>query len=371
MPSLLDTALIVTQVPDWWSVVNGVAPPLSINTAVDLLKLYSDYTRKERAGVASLDLAIWLLNMAVSVHHLPDPPDGIAPACWDELLLFPEICSDAIERLVLRDVDLSSSVKGLECHLLWVRLNLNLARPKKAWLVMRRALSLGELVGLSHSIDRIAFHCSHDDDLLKASIWTGLAIIDKYSAVLFNLKSITEGCHEILPETLAKSYGSRSIQWALSEVAASLARRDRHWKVGHLSEQLMEEEIEVVSHKLDLYAGFPRPSPDASVHSMAMASYVYHFLQLCNYLPATFDPIDPHLGLWSDEAKSYRYSCCEAAHRLAERYIALSQSPGLFDAIRMVDFPAFTAAVVLLLYEVCTVSQIAPKPRQHFDIYDT
>ena len=355
-PSSYSTSGISSQVPDWWSAVHGVAPPLSIKTASSLLSIHRRFTSDDNPRMTTLDLAVWLLNMAISVHYLALVPVETRFKYWEVLMSFPETCSDAIERLILRDDELSSTVKGLECHLLWIRLNMNLARPKKAWLGLRRAISIGELVGLSHSIDRIGHHQSRDDDLLRASIWTGLAVIDKFSIMLFNLTPITAGLVVNLPERLSKSDDPCSVQWSLSELAAELAERDRLWKEDRPSEEIIRGEIDLMSQWLDSCASFLKSSTDARIIPMTMARYTYHFLQLCNYMPATFDPVAlPHSV--SSEAHRYRSLCWGAGRRLAEQYIALGQSLGSFDIIRMIDLPAFAAAVVLLLYGVCTVSQ--------------
>jgi hypothetical protein len=89
-----------------------------------------------------------LLYIAVCLQQLDSGFDT------SELNLYPsvEACLDkylsTVQALITSDDELVSTIDGLECLILQGLFHLNAGNPRRAWLTFRRALNIGQLMGI-------------------------------------------------------------------------------------------------------------------------------------------------------------------------------------------------------------------------------
>ncbi|KAF3483209.1 putative C6 finger domain protein [Arthroderma uncinatum] len=96
-----------------------------------------------------------------------------------------EQCLAAIEKYILDDDDIASSLSGIECIYMAGKYYSNIGRPRKAWLLTRRGINFAQLSGLHLPNNRP----SSDDALgvRQLHIWCGLACADLYQSSLLGL----------------------------------------------------------------------------------------------------------------------------------------------------------------------------------------
>ena len=400
LPSRGDTEQIVALAPDWWGAVDIILPPLSIRGKADLLAGYERLSPASSSSSLSIaggiprsqpgatDVAIWLLNMAMTVHNLPSGRKDTRFEDPNRLQAFPNLVSQTVEARILANDELASTISGLECALLLVRLRLNLGRARNAWLCLRRAISVAETVSLARCVGGLDRQSEskprrqpvEEQDMassrLGASIWLGLSFIDKFLSTLVNLPTITYGRVPTLPACLTRGYPARATFWSLSEIAGGIAMRDQLADV-QVGRAGSGEQTAALARKLqelrDAYADEEWLMPYTGTQpSMVcrpvpiLAQYCFYYLQFCCYLPTMLRTKEGGPGA----SRESRDICLASCRALAERYILPSKAPASdFLAIRMIDFVAFTAAVMLALYSVSGVSGLCrsiPNSRQKF-----
>lgn len=71
-----------------------------------------------------------------------------------QLRLYPTVearmdkCINVVQALITSDDELASTVVGLECLVLQGVFHINAGNPRRAWLIFRRAISIGQLMGV-------------------------------------------------------------------------------------------------------------------------------------------------------------------------------------------------------------------------------
>lgn len=135
-----------------------------------------------------------VLHIAVCLQQL-DPDFDTS-----QLRLYPTVearmdkCVNVVQALITSDDELVSTVSGLECLVLQGVFHINAGNPRRAWLTFRRALSIGQLMGINKR-----------ETTIKGGreIWCSILQADRY--LVRSPNSSTSG---ILLITLARLYYS-------------------------------------------------------------------------------------------------------------------------------------------------------------------
>ena len=129
-----------------------------------------------------LALSIQQLSPAYAVHHrlqLQEPLGQVARKLVT-----------AAHGVTTQD-DLVASVEGLQCLVLLSLCEGNMGNLRKAWLTSRRALSLGQLMGINRGSERALKSCEPDADRMKrpsaAMLWYRINWVDRHLALLLGL----------------------------------------------------------------------------------------------------------------------------------------------------------------------------------------
>lgn len=89
-----------------------------------------------------------VLYIAVCLQQLDPDFDTSQLRIYPTVEARMERCVNVVQALVTSDDELVSTVVGLECLLLQGIFHINAGNPRRAWLTFRRALSLGQLMGI-------------------------------------------------------------------------------------------------------------------------------------------------------------------------------------------------------------------------------
>ena len=212
--------------------------------------------------------------------------------------------------------------------------------------------------------------------VLKASIWIQLCTLDRLLGVLLNLPSTTRARPSQLPRYLLRQNSAgRELFWALSNTALKIRDRDDNIAVAETDTGWIAE-TEAIERELQDHAdnaGMCDGSKMFYEHSGVLPlplfhQHVYFYLLLRTHLPLmiqgartstpalrqTAAPTNSTAtGFFSEAISRANRShalCVYACTRMGRVYLqqTTGSSRGLFP-IRISDFMAFTAAVVLLL----------------------
>lgn len=89
-----------------------------------------------------------VLYIAVCMQQLDPDFDTSQLRIYPTVEARMEKCVNVVQALITSDDELVSTVVGLECLLLQGVFHINAGNPRRAWLTFRRALSLGQLMGI-------------------------------------------------------------------------------------------------------------------------------------------------------------------------------------------------------------------------------
>jgi hypothetical protein len=95
-----------------------------------------------------------LLCIAVSMQQLPSTLDfGSIQMCYSVKDSVEEYTS-TVTSLVTSDDEIAASIEGLECLALLGKICLNAGKLRRAWLSLRRAMNMAEIIGLHRNAAR-------------------------------------------------------------------------------------------------------------------------------------------------------------------------------------------------------------------------
>lgn len=233
---------------------------------------------------------------------------------------------------------------------------------QSAWVIMRRAVALAELIGLPRAAPEAqrqqdyaftpdqATHPAPKSQDVKVAVWEAICVTDRNFGMMLNLRPATAGYPLRLTATSASDEGHGILAWhynyQLSRVCEMIFRIDDSY-VLHASEAESYEKVLRADCLLrDIAVGTPREWWDERQgQSVAdqLVKFWHHYLTVRTHLrPA----------LTSMKYPYSRLTCREACLEALQRFVDLRSSlPAGFFVCRVVDVQAFTAASYLLLTE--------------------
>jgi hypothetical protein len=106
-----------------------------------------DVAEVEKQGTVAI--ARTLLYVAVCIQQLEPTFDKSRLNIQPSLKVRTERILSTVNALVTSDDDLVTCLEGIECLILQGMIAINDGSPRRAWLIYRRALNLGQLMGLA------------------------------------------------------------------------------------------------------------------------------------------------------------------------------------------------------------------------------
>lgn len=136
----------------------------------DFASMSSACSRSEISKLHPPAIAKNLLYFAVCLQQLPASFDtsqlqlGSIDARIDKIL-------STVQSLIIADDEFVSTVEGLECLVIQGIFHLNSGNPRRAWLTFRRALNIGQLMGI---------HKADDTRSSERLMWSHIVQADRY-----------------------------------------------------------------------------------------------------------------------------------------------------------------------------------------------
>ncbi|KAK5313080.1 hypothetical protein LTR93_011075 [Exophiala xenobiotica] len=262
-----------------------------------------------------------------------------------------------IDRLIVCDDEISVSLEGIECILIQGQFYGNIGRPRKAWTIIRKALSHALLLGL-HKTTSQASTTPSPHHQRRENVWWHLVQIDAYLSLMLGLQNFTkvplaDSQAELLagPGTISCHLYRKKLFTVISKIG------DRNQAMQISSDTTLTTTMEI-NQELDALSRHLQPIS----WSLIMPSQTYSVKDaLGNY-----ENIITHF--WHHQAKAYlhlpfmlqspsssefdcnRTACISGSREVVRVYIRMRElAGGRINLCRIVDFQVFMAAVIVIL----------------------
>ncbi|KAH6704250.1 hypothetical protein BKA61DRAFT_493369 [Leptodontidium sp. MPI-SDFR-AT-0119] len=237
-------------------------------------------------------------------------------------------------------------MEGLECLVLQGIYHLNAGSPRRAWLIFRRALSIGQLMGLQK---RSASAISPN----ARNMWHLIVRGDRYVALLLGLPAGScEDKYEADENFQNPAIDKDDLfQRKLSEISLRIIERNQSENTPvYAATQEIDELLETLGKEMpDSWWEIPthisdeRSQRTSKQFDRLMVQIWYFQLQGLVHLPFM-------LRAATERRYDYsRFSCLKACREVMWRYLAIRGLNNHSFCYKMVDFGALTATVALFL----------------------
>jgi hypothetical protein len=182
LPGPRELDIILDFSENWWTIWRKMFPEIADPRCSTIKESVSHSLRSENPA----EVAKMILCIAISIDQLPDD--------WDfsqlHLDASPQELTDryitTVDQLITSNDEFAGTVEGIECMCLQAKHYINLGRPRRAWLVYRRAISFAQLLGFH----RLAVMKPAEPDMQhkrQISLWCHLFQGDRYLAMTLGL----------------------------------------------------------------------------------------------------------------------------------------------------------------------------------------
>ncbi|KAJ6036822.1 hypothetical protein N7540_001101 [Penicillium herquei] len=275
-------------------------------------------------------------GFAVDSLELPCPPAELIAKCVN-----------IVANSISSDETLVSGIDGLECLVLQGIFYNNDGKLRSAWLSYRRALNVGQIIGLH----RLVLKGEHDSEpILRARhIWNHIIYADRYLSLMLGMyHGITDVALD--SQRVPSETPSYSMD-LLCRLAGSIIERNQKFTtvtplMARMTQTIDSELMSVDPPEIGEEAGIPTSGKSlqrASEYDKLMTRLWYYQLLAWLHLP---------LLLESGTHRRYDYSrqsCLEASRQMIRCYISIRQLTAESFCCKSLDFQAFTAAVTLMI----------------------
>lgn len=269
-----------------------------------------------------------------------------------------------VNRLVVSDMAHMTTVEGLECLILLATLYSDEGQPRRGWMVFRRGVVVAQLTVRPSHILNAFLHTTDTTvkDLAQASLhsttkkrlWMAIYRGDRMMSLFLGLPYGFNDIHhqDLLDLKPDDNYWDAPLTIGVAKLSGRTIDRNLSKNKHCFSRTLqLDEEMD------ELAATYPKSwwdRPDQLVSTgrysdevwtrLHLQMFFFH-LRLYIYLPFF------STAQRSVHSSTAQYAGMQAARELLRRYLTLHDRPeqGSLSECKLVDFMAFTAAVILLL----------------------
>ncbi|KAM0131448.1 hypothetical protein ACHAO1_007359 [Botrytis cinerea] len=291
-----------------------------------------------------------LIYVAVCLQQLPHGYDASQLGITNSIELRIDKIVSTVSGLVTSDDELVASVQGLECLLLQGLFHMNAGNLRRAWLTFRRAMNIGQLMGL-HKREELSTTPLPPGGV---NLWRSLMQADRYLSLLLGMPAGAEDSVILPHETFSNPNIDHDILFIrkLTNLAGGIIERNQSDYIhAFASTQELDEKLENTGRgmpeswwEVPNYIETVSKDPSSAAKFDRIMSQIYYF-QLESFLHLPF-------MIRAATERRYEYSkftCLKSSREIISRYLTIRRSGTKSFCCKVVDFAAFTASVTLLL----------------------
>ncbi|KAI9739952.1 MAG: hypothetical protein M1818_005008 [Claussenomyces sp. TS43310] len=345
MPSLDDLALILKTTRKYWPIWQAFPSDcLDPGGNASAMTFILDSMKSDSLAIVARSV----LCLALCVQQLPcDFQYQQASQAASSTALLESYLNGA-ETLLSSEQGSAGTMIGLECLMIQIKLYLNMGRPRRAWLTSRRAVSLALLLGLHRLKDGAEQH----QTALWSRIWQG----DRHLSLVVGLPSAIDGSHPGLSNQHAGHSDEAQFAHNLGIITGHIIERNQnHQSVSYSVTLRIDRELQRLRSEIPFGSWDTTPSPDMSleaVYGLQVSKIFYYHLRKMLHLPYMLkSSVD-------GEYEGSRVAALESSREIIKCYQVLRGHGGsAFIVCDLMDFQAFTAALVIIIDLLSQVSQ--------------
>ncbi|KAF8854136.1 hypothetical protein BDZ45DRAFT_597491 [Acephala macrosclerotiorum] len=253
-------------------------------------------------------------------------------------------CINVVQALITSDDEFASTVVGLECLVLQGVFHINAGNPRRAWLIFRRAISIGQLMGIHKR------ECTLPGG---RQIWYQVVQADRYLALLLGLPAGSEDGGFGPDETFENPDMDKDVLFSrkLCDLSGRIIERNQSGSShAYPPTQEIDEALEKLAKAMPPgYWEIPEVVPNdrsekaAQIFDRAMTQIWFYQIEALTHLPFM-------LRASTERRFDYsKFACLRASREMMARYLALRNAENKSFCCKVVDFGALTACVTLFL----------------------
>jgi hypothetical protein len=356
LPCPADLDIILEVGKDWWQIWRVMFPEISDHRCENLKESVSHHLRSERPA----EVAKIMLCIANSVYQMPAGFD------WSRLQLrespeeFMERYINTVNRLIILDDEIAATVDGIECILLESKYQINMGRPRRAWLLMHKAIAFAQLLGL-HRLSSRKPEQPDGEYARQVSLWCHLFACDKFLSLMLGLPYIVQEqyCAPYIPGPNIEGFpgsteGEIFLVKMIPIITKIVDRNQSPTPMPYSATLRIDQDVEELYNAQNpawwTTSMFPGVTPEVHFDRL-QAQFYHHQTRVFLHMP---------FMLKSSADKRYQYShtaALDSARQMICYYEALRLDAKVGPFIcKLLDFQAFTAAMLLLL-NLCGYAQ--------------
>lgn len=248
-----------------------------------------------------------------------------------------------VQTLVTSDEELVSSIDGLDCLIVQCSYHINAGNPRRAWLTIRKALNIGQLMGI---------HLTSCTIPVAKHAWSHIVQGDRYLSMLLGLpcgsQDMPIGPDENFqnPDINKDDLFSRKM---FNIVGRIIERNQNEQMHTYTTTQKIDEEFEKLAAEMPKeWWEIPQAISGRSRETLALYDRITY--QLCYFQFQGLLHLPFMLRATTERRYEYnKFSCMKAAREMLHRFLALRKTDMGNFCCRIIDFGAFTASVTLFL----------------------
>lgn len=356
LPPPQDLEIILEASHEWWAIWRTMFPEITDSRCETIKESVSHSLRSEKPA----ELAKIMLCIALSIHQLPADFDWSRLQMKEEPAELMERYITTVAKLITSDDEIAATLDGIECMMLEAKYHINMGRPRRAWILFHRAIAFAQLLGF-HRLPARADKTSVDYQR-SVSVWCHIILGDRYLALLLGLPySVAEAF--VTPHIPTAAGGHAPSKASSGQIYAArmlpiiTKLNDRNQSVtpmGYPATLQLDQELEELYSAQDPSWWSLDMLPGVSVEEhfdRLQAQFFHHQARVLLHMPFM-------LRYSTDKRYQYSHSAAlDGAREMIRIYDTLrgNKSVGPFIC-KLVDFQAFTAAMLLLL-NLCGYAQ--------------
>lgn len=295
-------------------------------------------------------IAQMLLYVAVCLQQLPHGYDISQLGITTSIEIRVDKIVSTVAGLVTSDDELVASVQGLECLVLQGLFHMNAGNLRRSWLTFRRAMNIGQLMGL-HKREELSTTPLPPGGV---NLWRSLMQADRYLSLLLGMPAGAENIVILAHETFSNpniDHDTLFIRKLTNLAGGIIERNQSDYIHAFASTQELDEKLEHTARgmpeswwEVPSYIETASKDPSSATKFDRIMSQIYYF-QLESFLHLPF-------MIRAATERRYEYSkftCLKSSREIISRYLTIRRSGTKSFCCKVVDFAGFTASVTLLL----------------------
>ncbi len=303
-----------------------------------------------QSSLQSEDLAIvaqTLACLALTMQQLPGTFDFSTLNLPDSLDALQDHYITAVETLMAADDGLSSTLEGLSCLIVQTKYYVNMGKPRKGWLTIRRALNFAQMLGFH----RQSFDRDDKATTTRRSIWLTIYQVERFLSLLLGYPSACLDSHfeRLLAGDKSDQTCSRQcFNVKLSVITGQIINRNQNPKSMTIAAtHRIDEDLEQARSILAAGwwdAPWEADAPDGTRFEKFVSKTFFHNVRILLHLP---------FMLKSSTDRRYEYSriaALESSREMIDSYHCIRHPDRPLIAVcNVIDFQVFTAAMLLTI----------------------